>query len=181
MNFIDLTFKLIYRTRDIVFHYLRKPFIGQIGKNSYLKRGVKVVGNPYRIFIGHNFKIWENSVLALGKGKIVVGNNGLIGVGSFINAGNNIISIGNGVAIGPHVNILAYSHHYSNDKNIIDSYVSADIKIEDNVLIGAGVTILPGVVIGQGSIIGAGAVVNEDVSSDTVVGGIPAKVIKTII
>ena len=178
IKFIDLTIKIINRFRDIFFHFLRKPFIGALGKGSYIKRGVKILGNPYRIKIGRKFKLWENCVLALGRGNNIIGNDGLIGVGSLLSAGNSSISIGNGVAIAPHCNIIAYSHHYFAGKLITDSHIEADITIEDDVLIGAGVIILPGVTIGKGAIIAAGAVVNKNVEPYTIVGGIPAKFIK---
>ena len=54
------------------------------------------------------------------------------------------------------------------------------VKIGSKVWIGANVTILPGVTIGDGAVIAAGAVVNKDVEPNTVVGGVPAKFIKTI-
>lgn len=47
-------------------------------------------------------------------------------------------------------------------------------------LIGGGATILPGVIIGDGAIVAAGAVVTKDVTANTVVGGIPATIIKEI-
>lgn len=53
-----------------------------------------------------------------------------------------------------------------------------DIIVGDDVWIGYGVAILLGMTIGQGSVVAAGAVVTKDVSSYTVVGGVPAKVIK---
>lgn len=175
---IDLFIKAKNRFRDTLCHYLRKPFIGSLGGGSYIKRGVRLVGNPYRIKIGKGFKIWENCVIGVGKGRIIIGDNGLIGVGTFINAGGSIIRIGNGVAIAPHCKIIAYSHHYFLGKLIAESHIEDDITIEDDVLIGAGVTILPGVKIGKGAIVAAGAVVNKDVESNTIVGGIPAKKIK---
>jgi len=178
MNIVDLIIRIKRRVRDIICHYFRKPFIGNLGKGSYIKQGVKLIGNPYRIKIGKCFKVWENSVLAVGKGSIIIGNDGLLGVGTIINAGNSIIKIGNGVAIAPNCTFVAYSHHYFIGKKIVDSYIEGDIIIEDDVLIGAGVTILPGVTIGKGAIVGAGAVVNKDVKSNTIVGGIPAKYIK---
>ncbi len=175
---IDLFIKVKNRVRDIICHYLRKPFIGSLGKGSYIKRGVRLIGNPYRINIGKKFKIWENCVIGVGKGKIIIGDNGLLGVGTFINAGNNTIRIGNGVAIAPHCRIIAYSHHYFPEKLIADSHIEADITIEDDILIGAGVTILPGVTIGKGAIVAAGAVIDKDVDPFIIVGGIPAKKIK---
>jgi maltose O-acetyltransferase len=178
MRILDLLFKGLSRLRDVCFWALRQLFIGHLGKGSYLKPGVRLVGNPYRIRIGKNFKVWEDTVLSVGKGTINIGDNGLIGVGSFINAGNNIIHIGNGVAIAPNCQIMAYSHHYFPGKSITESYTEANVSIEDNVLIGAGVIILPGVKIGKGAIVGAGALVNKDVLPNTIVGGIPAKKIK---
>jgi len=178
MNLIDIIYRLINRSRDIIFHYLRLPFIGKLGNGSYLKSGVKIVGNPYRIKIGQNFKIWENCVLGLGKGYIIIGDNGLLGVACILNAGNSRIKIGNGVAIAPQCKIFAYSHHYLPYKKIIDTHIEGDVVINDDVLIGAGSTILPGVTLGKGCIIAAGSVVNKDVDDFTIVGGIPAKIIK---
>ena len=54
------------------------------------------------------------------------------------------------------------------------------ISIGKNVWIGANATVLPGVRIGDGAIIAAGAVVSKDVEENTIVGGVPAKVMKTI-
>lgn len=52
------------------------------------------------------------------------------------------------------------------------------VTIEDDVWIGARVVLLPGITVGEGSIVGAGAVVNKDVQPFSIVGGVPAKVIR---
>lgn len=54
------------------------------------------------------------------------------------------------------------------------------VVIKRNAWIGAGAIILPGITIGENSVVAAGAVVNKDVPENTVVGGVPAKVIKTL-
>ena len=61
------------------------------------------------------------------------------------------------------------------------SLVPGPIHIKKNAWIGAGATILPGVTIGENAVVAAGAVVSKDVAANTIVGGIPAKIIKSII
>jgi len=180
LKLIDILFKAFYRLRDIIFWVLRKPIIGKIGWGSYIKSGVKIIGNPYRIKIGKNFKIWQNCVISVSRGEIQIGNNGLLGVGSIIIGGNCQVKIGNNVAIAPHCKLFACSHHYYNENVVTESYIEGDITINNNVLIGAGVIILPNVNIGEGAVIAAGSVVTKNVDSNNIVGGVPAKIIKVI-
>ena len=56
----------------------------------------------------------------------------------------------------------------------------APVRLVNNVWIGSHATILPGVTVGDGAVVAAGAVVAKDVPANTVVGGVPAKVIKHI-
>jgi acetyltransferase-like isoleucine patch superfamily enzyme len=55
----------------------------------------------------------------------------------------------------------------------------AEITIEDGAWIGSGAVVLPGVSVGTGSVIAAGAVVAADVAPQTLVGGVPARVVKS--
>ena len=89
------------------------------------------------------------------------------------------ITIEDNVLIAPKVNILSEGHPVS--ANNRHSLVPRHIHIKKNAWIGAGATILPGVTVGENAVVAAGAVVSKDVPDNTVVGGIPAKIIKSIL
>ena len=89
------------------------------------------------------------------------------------------ITIEDNVLIAPKVSLLSEGHPVSAESR--HSLVPGHIHIKKNAWIGAGVTILPGVTIGENAVVAAGAVVSKDVPANTVVGGIPAKIIKAII
>lgn len=90
------------------------------------------------------------------------------------------VIIGERVQIGPRVSFETVSHRLVYMAGKGRGVWSKGINVEDEVWIGAGATVLQGVRIGEGSVISAGAVVIQDVEPYTVVGGIPAKVIKHI-
>lgn len=110
-----------------------------------------------------------------------------IGCGTFINSNARFgvpsepVSIGRNVQIGPNVSFETVSHGlvYIAGKGRGD--IVRAIRIEDEVWIGAGAIITGGVTIGKGAVVAAGAVVTRDVDAFTVVGGVPAKLIKTIV
>ncbi len=111
------------------------------------------------------------------------GKNLVIGKGVFINSGCRFqdqggISIGDGTFIG-HNCVMASLNHDMDPTRRADIH-PAPIVIGRNVWIGANVTVLGDTTIGNGAIIAAGAVVTKDVLPNTVVGGVPAKFIKTI-
>ncbi len=90
------------------------------------------------------------------------------------------IKIRKNVFLGPDVKLCCVSHEIGSEELRAGNAKSGDIIIEDGSWIGIGAIILPGVTIGKGSIIAAGAVVTKDVEENTIVGGVPAKVIKKI-
>ena len=116
----------------------------------------------------------------LNPGMISVGNNVSINPMCYIQ-GCGGIKIGNDVSIGHHVTIMSADHIYDDlDIPIKDQGCQfKEVVIEDGVWIGAKATILMGVRIGQGAIIAAGAVVTHDVDSFTIVGGVPARMIRS--
>jgi acetyltransferase-like isoleucine patch superfamily enzyme len=95
---------------------------------------------------------------------------------SFLDMGG--ITIEEDVQIGPRVNLITENHPV--DPSRRKDLDLKSILIKRNAWIGAGVTILPGVTIGENAIVAAGALVNRDVPADTIVGGVPAKVIRSI-
>lgn len=88
------------------------------------------------------------------------------------------ITIEDDVQIGPKVNLITENHPLDTANRKTLNLKS--ILIKRNAWIGAAATILPGVTVGENSVVAAGAVVNKDVPDNTIVGGIPAKIIKRI-
>ncbi|WP_439510263.1 sugar O-acetyltransferase [Marinimicrobium koreense] len=82
------------------------------------------------------------------------------------------------VLIGPKVNLITINH--PTDPARRRSTYCAPITIKRNAWVGAAASIMPGVTIGENSIVAANSVVTKDIAPNTVVGGIPARVLKTI-
>lgn len=117
--------------------------------------------------------------------KISIGNNVSINSDCHIGAINEII-IEEGVLIASKVFITDHFHGKITNEAIVASpserklYSKGPVKIEKNVWIGEGVVILPNVTIGENSIIGANSVITRDIPKNSVVGGNPAKIIRTL-
>jgi len=106
-----------------------------------------------------------------------------IGAGCFLNSPLFIdaagpVCIGDHVSLGHHVCIITSDHALGPPESRAGRLEVAPVTIENGAWIAAGVTLLPGVTVGQGAVIAAGAVVTKDVAPHTLVGGIPAKLIK---
>lgn len=112
--------------------------------------------------------------------------------GKNIHVGNNFLTnynvtildvapvyIGDDVMIGPNTLITTVGHPISPKARKARMGICKPIHIGNNVWIGGNVTVLPGVTIEDNAILAAGAVVTKDVPSNTIVAGVPAKVIKT--
>lgn len=109
------------------------------------------------------------------------GKNLHLGKNVFINIGCRFqdtggITIGDGTLIG-HGSTLTTLNHRIDPARRADMLPSP-IVIGRNVWFGAGVTVVPGVTIGDGAIVGAGSVVTKDVPADTIVAGVPARVLR---
>lgn len=111
------------------------------------------------------------------------GKNITIGKDVFINSGCHFqdqggITLGDGALIGHNVVLATINHGLAPSENRKNHY--APIKIGSHVWIGSNATVLPGVTVGDWAVIAAGAVVTKDVPAMSVVGGVPAKILKSV-
>ncbi|MDA3799470.1 MAG: acyltransferase [Kiritimatiellae bacterium] len=127
-----------------------------------------VVKSDFYIYYGGDICVFAGGMLEVGKG--------------FCNSNVNIrckknIKIGDNVAISHDVTIMDSDGGHSLD--YVGYQAFSPVVIEDNVWIGSRAMILKGVTIGKGAVIAAGAVVTKNVPPNTLVAGVPAKVIRT--
>ena len=135
------------------YNNLVKELFGEIGEGSR-------VMVPTTVVRGQNVRIGKN---------VVVMNNSL-----FMSAGG--ITIEDDVLVAANSQIISNNH----DPEEHQILTCKPVVLKRNCWIGAGATILPGVTVGENAIVGAGSVVTKDVEANTVVGGIPAKLIKRL-
>jgi acetyltransferase-like isoleucine patch superfamily enzyme len=85
------------------------------------------------------------------------------------------------VGIGPNVNIFTSNRGFASvDVPMhVQPWEEADVTIEKGVWLGANAVVLPGVTIHEGAVVGAGAVVTGDVAAFSIVGGVPARIIRS--
>ena len=133
------------------------------------------------IIVGDNCRIWSH----IERTQISAGPRALIAIGAntFINTGTIIssrkqIRIGENCHIANQVIIMDDDFHGVHTRE--QTSEKEDINIGDKVWIAARAMILKGVTIGEGAVIAAGAVVTKNVAPYTMVGGVPAKVIRSV-
>lgn len=130
----------------------------------------QITGKP----VGEDFGLFPPFYTDCGK-NITVGKKVFINMGcKFQDQGG--IFIDDGALIGHNVVMATLNHDLSPETR--HSMTPRPIHIGKNAWIGSNSTILPGVTVGDGAIVAAGAVVNRDVPANTVVAGVPAKIIK---
>jgi acetyltransferase-like isoleucine patch superfamily enzyme len=163
-----------------------KPNMVKFGKgvklSGQLKFGKNINLGDYSNIRGKNVII-ENNVFV--HENVLIRSNERIKIGSGTTINRNCcvlakVDIGNNCSIAPNVVIVGSTHLYDNPLiNIKEQGCELlRIVIEEDVWIGANSTILGGITIGKGSVVAAGSVVNKDVENFTVVGGVPAKILK---
>lgn len=158
------------------------------GSNCILEDGCEINGlSKHGVNLGNNVTIGRYAMIRptnnyggpIGEG-LKVGDNSSIGHLSYIGC-SGYIEIGKNVMMSPRVSIYSENHNFEDidiamkDQGVTRSFV----KIEDDCWIASNSIILAGVTVGKGSVVAAGSVVTKDVPSYSIVGGNPAKVIKS--
>lgn len=162
--------KLVFIIGQLVY-----PF--DIALRSYKQQKIR------RLMGGGNRSV-DAPYLIAGSHNIMMEDNVSIGPGATIYTTGAKLIIKHHVVIGPNLTIITGDHNIS----VVGKYIcdvkekkpenDLDVVIESDVWIGCNVTILKGVTIGRGSVIAAGAVVAKSCPPYSIVGGVPAKVIK---
>ena len=178
-----------------------------LGSGLMFGRGIRLL-NKQNIQLGKWVKIDEFTTLnALGKGALSIGNNSSIGAFSRVIISTSFNHIGEHITIGDNVGIGEYAYLGGGggltigDNCIVGQYLSChpenhnfedlDVEIRHqgvkregivigaNCWIGSKVTITDGVTIGDNCVLAAGAVITKSMPRNSVIGGVPAKVLKT--
>ena len=194
----NLINRLIMITRGF-FCIHQKVFLG---KNSKIT-------NKKNLTIGNNVTIENNVVIdGYAKNKIIFGNNVKIGAFTWISCTSHLskygvgitighnsafgkftefgaaggIKIGNDVIAGSYVSFHSENHVFSDTSKLIreQGVISKGIIIGNNVWIGAKVTFLDGSIVGNNSVVAAGSVVNGVYPDNSIIGGVPSRILKAI-
>ncbi|MFZ4796184.1 MAG: acyltransferase [Bacteroidia bacterium] len=133
---------------------------------------------------GKNVRIHPNTSVFFGLNNLTIGNDVSIPRYAHIFCNDAPLTIGNKVVFGPAPTIVTGNHRIDVvGKFIVDSHEKLfendkEVIIEDDIWVGANVTILMGVTVGRGCVIAAGSVVNKSCPPYSIIGGVPAKILK---
>ena len=158
------------------------PWCTVIGENTIFGEGLYL--DAWDTYYFKDYKSNDNEMIKQSLDcQLIIGSGCIFGAFNHITCANRII-IGNNILTGKWVTITDNSHGETNKDMLLSNpmhrplYSKGPIIIGNNVWIGDKVTILPNVRIGDGAVIAANSVVTKDVPSYSVVGGIPAKILK---
>lgn len=165
---------MIARVLDAIFSLAskgRSAIRGYASAHKFGGRGANFRFDPMgtysyeSIFVGDNVNLGASPTLLATRSKIVIGNHVIFGPGVTIRGGNHRFDI-----LGRYIDsVQDFEKRPEDDPGVV---------IEDDVWVGGNATILGGVRIGRGSVIAAAAVVANDVAPYSIVGGIPARLIR---
>ncbi len=152
----------------------------RIGRGTHLALTATIKPGSGRIEIGSKCLIRPYAVLMTYGGSIVIGDRVSINPFSVL-YGHGGLRIGSDVLIAAHVTIIPANHIFERTDVPMrqQGETRLGITIGDDVWIGSGARILDGVTVGKGSVVAAGAVVRDDVPAYGIVGGVPARLLRS--
>ena len=162
--------KLVKKIAATIFKYF---------KDCYLTNNYRKYFEKYKI--SSDFRFNGENIIFYGSGNILIGKNSYIGANSTIQAAERcMVQIGDNCSISHNVRMYTCSNKPDQDFNLIKSKEKfyGDIVIGNGVWIGANVFINPGIRIDNNVVIGANSVVTKDIKENSIVGGVPAKLIR---
>ena len=156
---------------------LLAPTLHEAGKRGNVGRGVRVA-HELHVSLGDRVALRDGVMLA-GRGAMRIGDRTAINEGCLLTAMERV-EIGADVMLAPRVSVLDVDHRHADRDTPISKqgYETAPVIIGDGAWLGAGVVVTRGVTIGEGAIVGANSVVTKDVPPYTIVGGVPARIIR---
>lgn len=159
---------------------LLAPLYQHRGHGSKIYHSVRMDTPPYRRFwLGRRSVVESYCCINNAVGDVTIGNYTRIGIHCTV---IGPVCIGNNVNLAQGITVTALNHNFEDTSMRIDEQgiSTKPVIISDDVWIGANAVILPGVTIGRHSVVAAGAVVTKDVPNNSLVAGIPAKVIRQL-
>lgn len=177
---VDLLIMNQRLTRPRWYVRLLAPLYQHRAFSAKIYGSVRMDTPPYRRFsIGKRSVVESFSCINNAVGDVVIGDYTRIGLNCTV---IGPVTIGNHVNLAQGITVSALNHNFEDTRLRIDEQGvnTSEIIIDDDVWIGANAVITAGVHIGRHSVVAAGAVVTKDVPEYSVVGGVPAKVIRKI-
>lgn len=159
---------------------LLAPLYQHRGRGSKVYWSVRMDTPPYRRFsLGKKSVVESYSCINNAVGDVVIGDYTRVGLHNTV---IGPVTIGSHVNLAQGITVTALNHNFSDTSKRIDEQgiSTKPVVIEDDVWIGANAVILPGVTVGRHAVVAAGAVVTKDVPPYSIVGGVPAKILKKI-
>ena len=167
-------------TRPRWYVRLLAPLYQHRGKGSHIHRSARMDTPPYRRFsLGRESVVESFACINNAVGDVIIGDYTRVGLHNTI---IGPVTIGSHVNLAQGITVTALNHNFADPSRRIDEQgvSTKPVVIGDDVWIGANAVILPGVTIGHHCVVAAGAVVTKDLPPYTLVGGVPAKIIKEL-
>ena len=168
------------QTRPRWYVRMLAPLYQHRGRHAVIHRSVRMDTPPYRKFsLGAHSVVESYSCINNAVGDVIIGDYTRVGLHNTI---IGPVTIGSHVNLAQGITVTALNHNFDDTTKRIDEQgiATKPVVISDDVWIGANAVILPGVTIGRHVVVAAGAVVTKDVPDNTIVGGVPATIIKKL-